>query len=171
MWEETDVQFSSGCDVEATVQGQYGFLNVTLPGGRAFYQNNTVSITGSLGGGGDGYDSACLGLVEDGSGHGYLVSYCNNGDWYVYTTSGEVMGHQIRTGSIPMGPNGTTYQMMLALKGATLSLTFNNVNAPGAFSVADVNIAPFAPSQVGIGYEYGTYQVPAPATDFVYMAQ
>ena len=29
------------------------------------------------------------------------------------------------TGSIPMGTNGTTYQMTLTLKGGTLSLTFN----------------------------------------------
>lgn len=170
-WAESDVQFSSGCSIEATVQNQYGFLNITLPSGRAFNQDNTVSITGSLGNSGDGYDSACLGLEEDGSGDGYLAAYCNNGDWYIYTTSGEVVGHQITAGSIPMGVNGTTYQMMLALMGGALSLTFNNVNAPGVFKVAAMNIAPFEPTQVGIGYEYGGYQVPAPATDFVYTAQ
>jgi hypothetical protein len=171
MWAENDVKFDNGCNIEATVQSQYGFLNVTLPNGHAFNRNNMVSITGSLGNSGDGYDSACLGLEEDGSGDGYLAAYCNNGDWYVYTTSGEVVGHQIKMGSIPMGPNGTTYQMMLALKGGMLSLAFNNVNAHGSFDVATMKITPFDPTQVGIGYEYGGYQVPAPATDFVYTAQ
>ena len=70
-----------------------------------------------------------------------------------------------------MGANGTTYQMTLALENGNLTLTFNNVNAPGAFKVADLNITPFQPAQVGIGYQYGTYQVPAPATDFVYTAR
>jgi hypothetical protein len=171
MWTEDDVQFNNGCDVEAKVQSQYGFLNLTLPSGRAFSQNNTVSITGSLGNGGDGCDSACLGLVEDGSGEGYLAAYCNNGDWYIYSTSGEVIGHRIKTGSISMGINGTTYQMILALKGRTLSLTFNNVDASGDFKVASIAITPFAPAQVGIGYEYGYYQVPAPAKSFIYTEQ
>jgi hypothetical protein len=170
-WEEDNVQFSSGCEVEATVQNQYGFLNVTLPDGRAFAQNNTISITGSLGNSGDGYDSACLGLEENGSGTGYLVAYCNDGNWYVYTTSGEVVAHQLKTGSIPMGVNGTTYQMTLTLQDNALALTFDNVSAPGAFKVATLPIAPFEPSQIGIGYEYGTYQVPAPATDFIYTAR
>jgi hypothetical protein len=171
-WAEDNVQFGNGgCDVEATVTNQYGFLNVTLPGGRAFTQNNTVSITGSLGNSGDGYDAACLGLEENGSDGGYLAAYCNDGDWYVYTTSGEVVGHQLSTGSIPMGPNGTTYQMSLAMENGTLTLTFNNVNSPGAFKVADLSITPFQPAQVGIGYQYSGYQVPAPATDFVYTEQ
>jgi hypothetical protein len=170
-WTENNVQFSSACEVEATTQNQYGFLNLTPPGGRAFTQDNTVSITGSLGNSGDGYDSACLGLEEDGSAGGYLAAYCNTGDWYIYTTSGEVIGHQVSTGSIPMGVNGTTYQMKLALKGGALALTFNNVNAPGAFKVADLTITSFEPTQVGIGYQYGGYQVPAPATDFVYTEQ
>jgi hypothetical protein len=170
-WAEENVQFSSGCEVEASVQGQYGFLNITLPAHKAFTQNNTVSITGSLGNSGDGYDSACLGLEEDGSGSGYLAAYCNDGDWYIYTTSGEVIGHQLTTGSIPMGVNGTTYQMTLTLKASALSLTFNNVSASGAFKVATLTITPFEPSQIGIGYEYGTYQVPAPATDFIYTTQ
>lgn len=171
MWTESGVQFNNGCTIEATVQNQYGFLNVTLPNGRDFNQNNTVSITGSLGNSGDGYDSACLGLEEDGPAGGYLASYCNNGDWYIYTTTGEVVGHQAKTGSIPMGINGTPYQMTLALKGGSLSLTFNNVNAPGAFNVAVINNKSFEPTQIGIGYEYGTYQVPAPAMNFVYTAQ
>ena len=171
MWTESNVQFNNGCAIEATVQNQYGFLNITLPNGRDFNQDNTVSITGSLGNSGDGYDSACLGLEEGGSASGYLAAYCNNGDWYIYTTTREVVGHQVKTGSIPMGVNGTTYQMTLALTGGSLSLTFNNVNAPGAFNVAVVNITSFEPTQVGIGYEYGTYQVPAPATNFVYTAQ
>jgi hypothetical protein len=170
-WTEENIKFSSGCNVEATVQGQYGFLNLALPGGWAFSENNTASITGSLGNSGDGYDSACIGLDEDGSGDGYLAAYCNNGDWHIYTTSGEVVGHQIRTGSIPMGVNGTPYQMMLAVEGSTLSLTFNNVNAPGVFKVVAMKISPFEPTQIGIGYEYGGYQVPAPATDFIYTAR
>jgi hypothetical protein len=170
-WAENSVQFSSGCEVEATTQNQYGFMNVTLPGSRAFAQDNSVSITGALGNSGDGYDSACLGLEEDGSAAGYLAAYCNNGDWYVYTTSGEVIGHQLTTGSIPMGVNGTTYQMVLSLSGSTLSLTFNNVNAPGVFKVATLQIASFQPTQVGIGYQYGGYQVPAPATNFTYTEQ
>jgi hypothetical protein len=171
-WAENNVQFSDGgCNVEATTVNQYGFLNVTIPGNRAFTQNNTVSITGSLGNSGDGYDAACLGLEENGSSGGYLAAYCNDGDWYIYTTSGEVVGHQVSTGSIPMGPNGTTYQMTLALDNGTLTLTFNNVDAPGAFKVADLNITPFEPAQVGIGYQYSGYQVPAPATDFVYTEQ
>jgi hypothetical protein len=134
-------------------------------------QDNTVSITGSLGNGGDGYDSTCLGLNENGSNGGYLAAYCSSGDWYVFSTSGEVVGHQLRTGSIPMGPNGTTYQMTLALKGNSISLSFNNVTTPGAFNVATLKITPLEPTQIGIGYEYGYYQVPAPATDFVYAAQ
>lgn len=170
-WAENSVQFSSGCEVEATVLNQYGFMNVTLPGSRAFVPNNSVSITGSLGNSGDGYDAACLGLEEDGSAAGYLAAYCNNGDWYVYTTSGEVIGHQLTTGSIPMGTNGTTYQMVLSLSGSTLSLTFNNVNAPGVFKVATLPITPFQPTQVGIGYQYSGYQVPASATDFTYTEQ
>jgi len=168
-WAENNVQFTgAGCDVEATVASQYGFLNVTLPGGQAFAPDNSVSITGSLGNSGDGYDAACLGLEEDGAAGGYLAAYCNDGDWYVYTTSGEVVGHQVSTGSIPMGINGTTYQMTLTLDNGTLSLTFNNVNAPGVFKVADLNISPFQPAQIGIGYQYSGYQVPAPGTDFVY---
>ena len=171
-WAEDNVQFSNGgCNVEATVTNQYGFLNLTLPDGRTFAQNNTVSITGSLGNSGDGYDAACIGLEENGSGAGYLAAYCNDGDWYVYTTSGEVVGHQVSTGSIPMGANGTTYQMSLALDNGNLTLTFNNVNAPGAFKVASLSVTSFQPAQVGIGYQYTGYQVPAPATDFVYTAQ
>jgi hypothetical protein len=171
-WSEVDVQFTGGaCNVEATVQNQYGFLNVALPGGQMFAQNNTVSITGSLGNSGSGYDSACLGIEEDGSSAGYLASYCNDGDWYVYSTTGEVVGHQLTTGSIPMGPNGTTYEMTLSLNAGTLSLTFNNVNASGSFKVATLKIASFTPAQVGIGYEYGGYQVAAPATNFTYAAQ
>jgi hypothetical protein len=171
-WAEDNVQDSNGgCNVEATITNQYGFLNVTLPGGRAFAQNNTVSITGSLGNSGDGYDAACIGLEENGSGAGYLAAYCNDGDWYIYTTSGEVVGHQVSTGSIPMGANGTTYQMTLALENGNLTLTFNNVDAPGAFKVASLSVTSFQPSQVGIGYQYSGYQVPAPATDFVYTEQ
>lgn len=167
-WTEDDIKFNSGCNIEATVQGQYGFLNLALPGGREFSKDNTVSITGSLGNSGDGYDSACIGLQEDGSGDGYLAAYCNNGDWHIYTTSGEIIDHQIKTGSIPMGINGTSYQMILAVSGNTLSLTFYNVNSPGTFKVATIKINPFEPTQIGIAYEYGTYQVPAPATDFSY---
>jgi hypothetical protein len=171
-WAESNVHFSSGgCELEATAVNQYGFLNLTLPGGRAFTQNNTVSITGSLGNSGSGYSSACIGLEENGPGDGYLASYCNDGDWHVYTTSGEVVGHQLATGSIPMGGNNLTYQMTLALENGTLTLTFNNVNSPGAFKVADLNTAPFQPAQIGIGYQYGGYQVPAPATNFAYTAQ
>jgi hypothetical protein len=59
-WAENSVQFSSGCEVEATTQNQYGFMNVTLPGSRAFAQDNSVSITGALGNSGDGYDSASI---------------------------------------------------------------------------------------------------------------
>jgi hypothetical protein len=70
-----------------------------------------------------------------------------------------------------MGVNGTTYQMVLSLSGSTLSLTFNNVNAPGIFKVATLQIASFQPTQVGIGYQYGGYQVPAPATNFTYTEQ
>jgi hypothetical protein len=113
----------------------------------------------------------CESRAEDGSGTGYLASYCNNGDWYVYSTTGEVIGHQLTTGSIPMGANGTTYEMTLGLNAGTLSLAFNNVNASGSFKVATLKIAAFTPTQVGIGYQYGTYQVPAPATNFTYTAQ
>lgn len=42
---------------------------------------------------------------------------------------------------------------------------------PGSFTVATMKITLFEPTQVGIGYEYGGYQVPAPAIDFIYMAQ
>jgi hypothetical protein len=70
-----------------------------------------------------------------------------------------------------MGTNGTTYQMMLTLKGGTLSLTFNNVNEPGVFKVATLNITPFELAQVGIGYEYGAYQQSESAADFIYTAQ
>jgi hypothetical protein len=171
VWTESNVQFNGNCALEATVQNQYGFLNFSLPNGRAFSQNNAVSITGSLGSSGDGYYSACLGLEENGSDEGYLTAYCNDGDWYIYTTTGEVIGHQIKTGSIPMGINGTPYEMTLALKKGMLSLTFNNVNAPGAFNVTAINVTSFEPTQIGIGYQYGTAQVPAPATDFVYTAQ
>lgn len=70
-----------------------------------------------------------------------------------------------------MGANGTTYEVTLDLNAGTLSLTFNNVNAPGSFKVATLKIASFTPTQVGIGYQYGGYQVPAPATNFTYTAQ
>ncbi len=80
-------------------------------------------------------------------------------------TSGEVVGNQLSTGSIPMGDNGTTCQMTLALENGTLTLTFNNVNAPGAFKLADLSITAFQPSQIGIGCQYGGYQVPAQRLD------
>ena len=43
-----------------------------------------------------------------------------------------------------MGGTGTaTYQMTLAVDAGTLSLTFNNVNAPDAFKAAALKITPF----------------------------
>jgi hypothetical protein len=168
-WTEKDVQLTSGCAVEPTTAARFGYLDLALPGGKQFQQDNSISITGSLGTEGSGNDFVCVGLDEEGRGGGYLATYCNDGSWHLYAAVDQVPTTELQSGSLPMPPTGI-YTIYLSFKGTTLSLVFNNNDSAELFLNTSATISPISPTIVGVAYEYANHPQSISASNFSYTA-
>jgi len=158
----------TGCAVEPATAARFGYLDLALPGGKQFQQNNSISITGSLGTEGSGNDLACVGLDEEGGGGGYLATFCNDGSWHLYAAIDQVPATQLQSGSLAMPSTGYTYMMYLSFNGTTLTLTFNNNESPEEFQNTALTISPFSPTIVGVAYEYANHTQSISASNFSY---
>jgi hypothetical protein len=145
----------SGTELVINASGQRGYLNLQqLPNGTAFSPNNTVSVAGTLGGVGNGYQTKCLGLAEMSTTAGYLAEYCNTGQWEIYSMiGGGGINQPPLAKNVANGLAAAT--MALSIQGSTLTLSIN-----GAV-VGTATVSPIQPIDVAIAYNcvgYGAGQ-------------
>lgn len=131
------------CGTRITINANQGrgYLYLALPANAAFSPGNTVSIASTMGY--DGYTSVntCGGLAEQDANTGFLVEYCNNGQWSVYSISSA--GAIIKTLASGITSTRTNEELSLALSGNTLAFTIDT-------EVHKLTVVPIQPVKVGI---------------------
>ncbi|HEY0753910.1 MAG TPA: hypothetical protein VGD98_08125 [Ktedonobacteraceae bacterium] len=145
---------TAGTQLIINVGGSRGYLDLQqLPHNQAFSSNNTLTVTGVLGGIASGYQTKCIGLAERDANGGYSAEYCNNGAWFIASlSSGGTILNKLEKGVVTML---TTVTISLALNGTTLSFSVEN-NA-----ISTASISTLQPTKVAIVYDcvgYGANQ-------------
>lgn len=135
-----------------------GYLYLQLPNNQVFAVNNRIGISGGLGNYNDSIGN-CLGLAELGANAGYLVEYCNDGRWYIYSISST--GAVVQTLAKSVTSTRSSETISLTLKGASLTFTIDS-------EVHTVTITPLQPTKVAITYFAGGGYEVVTATNFSY---
>ncbi len=118
-----------------------GYLSLTLPDNKAFVSNNKISVTSTV-----GYDTNsnllnCAGLAEQDANSGYLVEYCNNGAWFIYSISNT--GAIVDTLDKSITSIRHQEQLGLTLKGTELTFSIDT-------ETHNFTISPIKPTSVSI---------------------
>jgi hypothetical protein len=147
------------CGTEISISSNSrGYLYLQLPNNQAFSSNNSIGITATLSGSND-----CVGLAEQDANTGFLVEYCNDGRWLIYSISSG--GAIVKTLAQSLTSTRTTEQISLTLKGTTLSFSIDN-------EVHKINVSPIQPTRVAITYSTSySYGGRVPVTNFSYTTQ
>jgi len=130
------------CGTQVTVgsNSSRGYLYLQLPNNQAFAADNTIGITGKVNG---NYGANCVGLAEIGSNAGYLVEYCSDGGWHIYSISST--GAVVKTLSQNITSTRSTEQLSLSLKGATLAFTIDS-------ETHSISVSPLQPTKVAVTF-------------------
>jgi len=138
---------SCGTTITVNTDQGRGYLDLQLPANKAFSTDNRIGITSTLGY--DGYSDIrnCGGLAEQDANSGFLVEYCNNGAWFIYSISGT--GAIVQTLDHSITSTRHTEALSLSLKGTTLTFIIDT-------EVHTLTISPLQPTKVAITY-YTTY--------------
>lgn len=145
---------TTGTQLIINASGSRGYLDLQqLPQNQAFSSNNTLSVTGVLGGTASGYQTKCIGLAERDATGGYSAEYCNNGAWFIASLSSDgTILNKLDKGTVTML---TTATISLVLNGMTLSFSVEK-------NVIDTTtISTIQPTNVAIVYDcvgYGANQ-------------
>jgi hypothetical protein len=144
----------AGTQLIINASGSRGYLDLQqLPQNQAFSPNNTLTVTGVLGGTASGYQTKCIGLAERDAHGGYSAEYCNNGDWFIASISpGGTILRKLEKGAVTML---TTATVSLALNGTTLSFSVEKD------ALSTTTISTLQPTTVAIVYDcvgYGANQ-------------
>jgi hypothetical protein len=134
---------SIACGTTITIAADQtrGYLALQLPGNSAFASTNRIAVTGAVGYNGWNNVQECVGLAELDTGTGYLVEYCNNGQWSIYTISST--GTVVKTLDTNITSQRQQENISLALKGSTLTFTIDT-------EVHTINVTPIQPTKVAI---------------------
>jgi hypothetical protein len=135
----------NGTELVINTSGARGYLTFQLPGKKAFAPNNTINVTGTMGGVASGYQTKCVGLAEQTADTGYSVEYCNDGKWFVYSISSG--GTVIQTLNTNVINALTTAEVSLTLQGTSLTLAVNSS------VVSTTPITAIQPTKVAIVYD------------------
>ncbi len=135
----------SGTELVINATGARGYLYLQLPNNQAFSPNNTISVAGTLGDNGSGYQTKCIGLAELDANTGYSAEYCNTGQWSIYSISSG--GSIIQTLAKNVSNVLTAAEISLSLKGSMLTFSINNA------AVDAISITPIQPARVAIVYD------------------
>jgi hypothetical protein len=129
---------SCGTTVTVSAANTRGYLFLQLPNNKAFSSNNKIGVIGSPS------SSQCVGLDEQDANTGFLVEYCGDGHWFIYTISSD--GTIVQTLDKNLTSTRTNADISLTLKGTTLSFSIDN-------EIYNVNsISPIQPIKVAITY-------------------
>src|SRR6266571_2350790 len=145
-WTPQDIgKITCGTQITINSSNSRGYLYLQLPNNQPFSSNNTIGITGGLNGYSDSVGN-CVGLAEQGVKSGFLVEYCYDGRWYIYSISST--GAIVQTLAKNITSTRTSEQLSLALKGTSLSFTIDS-------EVHIINVSPLQPTKVAITYFAG----------------
>lgn len=157
-WTPQDIS-SINCGTQLSVNGNTrGYLYLQLPNTKAFSASNIIGVSGNLGSGSPGY---CVGLAEQGASTGYLVEYCADGSWFVYSISSG--GAVVQTKAKSLTSIRTGEQLSLTIKGSLLSFSIDT-------EVHTIAITPIQPTRVAITFATGYYSSNVTVTNFSYTA-
>jgi hypothetical protein len=141
--------------------GSWGYLYFQLPDNQAFLSNNEISVSGN-----DLYNqNDCLGLAEQGSSTGYLVAYCGNGQWYIYSISNE--GAIVKTLNSGLTSTRSAEQLSLMLNNTTLSFgldTETYTSTVSSLQPIKVSIGFYSPADDEDGFSIQNFSYIVPAT-------
>ena len=160
-WTPQDIgKITCGTQITINSSNSRGYLYLQLPNNQPFSSNNTIGITGGLNGYSDSVGN-CVGLAEQGVKSGFLVEYCYDGRWYIYSISST--GAIVQTLAKNITSTRTSEQLSLALKGTSLSFTIDS-------EVHIINVSPLQPTKVAITYFAGGGGESVTVTNFSYTA-
>ena len=149
-------KITCGTTIYVNSPNSRGYLYLQLPNNKAFSSNNSIGITGTLQNNGDSVGN-CVGLAEQDANTGFLVEYCNDGRWYIYSISSG--GAIVQTLAKNITSTRTSEQISLTLKGTTLSFSIDN-------EIHNISISPIQPTRIAITYFAGVYGGNVPITNF-----
>jgi len=138
------------CDTRLSVsENNRGYLQFHLPNNEAFSPNNRISVTGDFI---SGVGKSCVGLAEENASKGYLVEFCNDGGWFIYSISSAGATTGMLKQGITTSPGGAFSQdIALTLQGTTLSFSI------GASETHSITISSIQPSKVAITFYCNGY--------------
>ena len=136
-----------------------GYLTLQLPGNKPFSATNRIEVVGSL----ENYGSTtCIGLAEQDANKGYLVEYCYNGQWSIYSISGS--GTVVKTLASNITSQRQQEDISLTLQGSTLTFAIDT-------EIHTINVSPIQPIKVAItAYATGSSEQ-IPFNNFSYITQ
>jgi hypothetical protein len=153
-------KITCGTTIYVNTANSRGYLYLQLPNNKAFSSNNNIGISGTLQNYGDSVGN-CVGLAEQDANTGFLVEYCNDGRWYIYSISSG--GAIVKTLDKNITSTRTSEQISLTLKGTTLSFSIDS-------EIHTVSISPIQPTKVAITFFAGGGGESVPITNFSYTA-
>jgi hypothetical protein len=128
-----------GTQITVSTSDTRGYLYFQLPNNKAFSANNKIGVIGDPS---SSYE--CLGLEEQDANSGFLVGYCGDGHWSIYSIS-PTDGSIVQTLDKNLTSTRDKVNISLSLKGSTLSLSIDS-------EVHEVSITPIQPTKVAITY-------------------
>jgi hypothetical protein len=129
-----------GTEISLSTANIRGYMFLQLPNNKAFSSSNKIGVIGN-----PNYSSDCVGLDEQDANTGFLVEYCADGHWFIYTIS-PTDGSIVQTLDKNLTSTRSTVDISLALKGTTLTFSMDN-------ETHSVNgISPIQPTKVAITY-------------------
>jgi len=125
-----------GTTITVSSSNSRGYLYLQLPNNGAFSANNSIGVTGNVNG---NYGTNCVGLAELGANAGYLVEYCSDGGWHIYSISST--GAVVKTLDQSITSTRSSEQLSLTLKGTTLTFTIDS-------EAHSITVSPIQPTKV-----------------------
>ncbi len=130
---------SCGTQITLSARDIRGYLFLQLPNNKAFSSSNKIGVIG------EPRYSQCIGLDEQDANTGFLVEYCADGHWFIYTIS-STDGSIVQTLDKNLTSTRETVHISLAINGTKLAFSIDN-------EVHEVNnITPIQPTKVAITY-------------------
>lgn len=131
-------KITCGTQISVNSANARGYLSLQLPNNQTFSPNNSIGITGTLTGSND-----CVGLAEQDANAGYLVEYCNDGNWHIYSISST--GAIVKTLAQSITSTRSNEQLSLSIKGTSLTFSIDS-------EVHKINISAIQPTKVAVTY-------------------